>query len=161
MNVRLEVNRKSLLIEVGSDERLIDSLRDKLGLCGTKEGCGIGECGACSVLVDQKLVSACLVLTWQVDGCAITTIEGLARAGPAQRITTSVYSGRGGAVRLLHTWNDHGRSGYPQSLPKTDDPTDPGWYRRQSLPLYRLRQNRKGDSQNRPKKGTAKNSLGV
>ena len=60
---------------------LIELLRDDLALTGTKEGCGIGVCGACSVLVDGVLLSACLVPAVHVDGTAVTTIEGLAGSG--------------------------------------------------------------------------------
>ena len=63
-----------------ADRRLIDVLRDDLGLTGTKEGCSVGVCGACSVLVDGELVSACLVPAVFVEGKAVTTVEGLASA---------------------------------------------------------------------------------
>jgi aerobic-type carbon monoxide dehydrogenase small subunit (CoxS/CutS family) len=79
--VRLVINGAQTVLEVDPDERLVDSLREKAGLTGTKLGCGIGECGACSVLLDDELVSACLVLTVQADGCRVTTIEGLERDG--------------------------------------------------------------------------------
>jgi carbon-monoxide dehydrogenase small subunit len=58
--------------------RLLDVLREDLGLTGTKEGCGEGECGACSVLVDGAIVDACLVPVCQVDGAVVRTVEGLA-----------------------------------------------------------------------------------
>ena len=61
-----------------ADRRLIDVLRDDLGFTGTKEGCSIGVCGACSVLVDGELLSACLLPAVFVDGRAVTTVEGLA-----------------------------------------------------------------------------------
>ncbi len=57
--------------------RLIDFLREARGLTGTKEGCGKGECGACSVLLDGRLVNSCLVLLGQCDGAEVTTIEGV------------------------------------------------------------------------------------
>ncbi|MBE7162039.1 MAG: (2Fe-2S)-binding protein, partial [Williamsia herbipolensis] len=62
-------------------ERLLDTLRDRLGLTGTKEGCGVGECGACAVLVDGAPVCSCLVLTGQVADREIVTVEGLAARG--------------------------------------------------------------------------------
>jgi carbon-monoxide dehydrogenase small subunit len=65
-------------VEVHADRRLIDVLRDDLGFTGTKEGCSIGVCGACSVLVDGDLLSACLLPAVFVDGHAVTTVEGLA-----------------------------------------------------------------------------------
>lgn len=58
--------------------RLIDLLRDKFELIGTKEGCGVGECGACTVLINGSAVNSCLVLAGQIDGSEILTIEGLA-----------------------------------------------------------------------------------
>jgi carbon-monoxide dehydrogenase small subunit len=60
---------------------LLDALRDDLGLTGPKEGCGTGDCGACSVHLDGKLVASCLVLAMQARGRSVTTIEGLARGG--------------------------------------------------------------------------------
>jgi carbon-monoxide dehydrogenase small subunit len=65
---------------VRADRRLIDVLRDDLGATGTKEGCSIGVCGACSVLVGGELLSACLLPAVFVDGRDVTTVEGLARA---------------------------------------------------------------------------------
>jgi carbon-monoxide dehydrogenase small subunit len=81
VSVRLKINGAEALFEVETTERLVDTLREKAGLTGTKVGCGIGECGACSVLLDGKVVSACLVLTAQADGAEVTTVEGLARSG--------------------------------------------------------------------------------
>lgn len=77
MIVRLTVNGTARELEVGPETRLIDVLRDRLGLTGTKEGCSVGVCGACSVLVDGELLSACLVPAVTVAGRAVTTIEGI------------------------------------------------------------------------------------
>lgn len=62
--------------------RLLDFLRDERGLTGAKEGCGMGECGSCTVLVDGRSVCSCLVLVGQVEGSAIETVEGLADTAP-------------------------------------------------------------------------------
>jgi carbon-monoxide dehydrogenase small subunit len=70
--------KKTLLDEVPGQETLLSVLRDRLGLLGTKEGCGIGECGACTVLLDGEAVNACLTAAWKVAGREVTTIEGLA-----------------------------------------------------------------------------------
>ena len=79
-SVRLQINGAEGVFEVNPTERLVDTLREKAGMTGTKIGCGIGECGACSVLLDGKVVSACLVLTAQVDGARVDTVEGLSKA---------------------------------------------------------------------------------
>lgn len=68
-------------LDVEPTARLIDVLRHDLGLTGTKEGCGEGECGACTVLVDDLAVNSCLMLATQVRGRSVLTVEGLARSG--------------------------------------------------------------------------------
>ncbi|HYL37071.1 MAG TPA: (2Fe-2S)-binding protein [Bryobacteraceae bacterium] len=75
------VNGATQRVDAYSMERLLDVLREKVGLTGTKEGCGEGECGACSVLVDGQLVNSCLIPVLQVAGGDVITIEGLARNG--------------------------------------------------------------------------------
>lgn len=89
------VNGLPRRLEVEPTCLLIDVLRDDLGLTGTKEGCGIGVCGACTVLVDGHTLSACLTLAITLQGATILTIEGLAREGqlhPLQR----AFIARGG-----------------------------------------------------------------
>jgi len=76
--LRFELNGTPREMSVPTHLRLIDLLRDELGLTGTKEGCSVGVCGACSVLVDGQLLSACLLPAAFVDGTSVTTIEGLA-----------------------------------------------------------------------------------
>ena len=65
----------------GGARRLLDVLREDLGATGTKEGCGEGECGACSVIIDGEVVDSCLVAVGQVEGCSVLTVEGLANGG--------------------------------------------------------------------------------
>jgi carbon-monoxide dehydrogenase small subunit len=78
---RFLVNGDPIELAVPGMRRLLDVLREDLGLSGTKEGCGEGECGACSVLVDGVVVDSCLVPICQVDGHAVRTVEGLAIRG--------------------------------------------------------------------------------
>jgi carbon-monoxide dehydrogenase small subunit len=76
--IDLTVNGTACRLDVAADRFLVDVLREDLGLTGTKEGCSIGVCGLCSVLVDGRLMSACLLYATSVDGASITTVEGLA-----------------------------------------------------------------------------------
>jgi carbon-monoxide dehydrogenase small subunit len=79
--IRMRVNGKDYTVDVPSQRLLIDCLRYDLGLTGTKEGCSVGVCGACTVVMDGVLVSSCLTLTVLADGKEITTVEGLAQDG--------------------------------------------------------------------------------
>ena len=81
MLVSLTVNGDSHELAVYPHERLLDLLRDHLDLTGTKEGCGEGECGACTVIMDGAPVNACLILAPQAEGANILTVEGLAKDG--------------------------------------------------------------------------------
>ena len=76
--IALKVNGQSHRLEVFPMARLLDVLREQLQLTGTKEGCGEGECGACTVIIDGQIVNSCLVPVAQVNGSEITTIEGVA-----------------------------------------------------------------------------------
>ncbi|NLI15238.1 MAG: (2Fe-2S)-binding protein [candidate division Zixibacteria bacterium] len=77
MIIKFKLNGKNVAIEAPGGERLIDLLRERLNLVGTKEGCGKGECGACTVLLDNKPVCSCLILAAQVNGRNVMTIEGV------------------------------------------------------------------------------------
>jgi carbon-monoxide dehydrogenase small subunit len=77
MKISVKVNGRKRKLKVAPMKRLLDTLREDLALTGTKEGCGEGECGACTVLIDGKAVNSCLVPTCQVDGARVITVEGL------------------------------------------------------------------------------------
>jgi aerobic carbon-monoxide dehydrogenase small subunit len=86
MKLVLKVNGEKRKLDVPPMKRLLDTLREDLGLTGTKEGCGEGECGACSVLVDGQVVNSCLVPTAQCADTRITTVEGLQRGDKLSRL---------------------------------------------------------------------------
>jgi len=81
VHIRFELNGRKVDLEVRPDRRVVDLLREDLGLTGTKEGCGAGECGACTVLIDGEARLSCLMLAAQLDGRRVTTIEGLCQDG--------------------------------------------------------------------------------
>jgi aerobic-type carbon monoxide dehydrogenase small subunit (CoxS/CutS family) len=87
VRVRVRVNETLHELDLPASSTLADLLRDRLGLTGTKVGCNVGECGACTVLLDSAPVLACLVLAPEVDGCEVTTVEaaGDARISRLQR----------------------------------------------------------------------------
>src|SRR5262249_19127500 len=81
VRIKLDINGKEKSVDAPPMKRALDTLREELGLTGSKEGCGEGECGACTVLVDGAAVNSCLVPTCQLDGCEVLTVEGLAKHG--------------------------------------------------------------------------------
>ena len=86
MELQLIVNGKKINVDIDPTKRLLDFLRDDLGLTGVKEGCSEGECGACTVILNNKAVASCSILAGQVNGDEIITIEGLAQNGELDRI---------------------------------------------------------------------------
>ena len=77
VHIKTNINGDNMEFLCEPEETLLDILRDKLQLTGTKEGCGTGDCGACSITLDGKLVCSCLVLGAEADNSKITTIEGM------------------------------------------------------------------------------------
>jgi carbon-monoxide dehydrogenase small subunit len=76
-----KINGEDVQVEISPNLRLVDLLRDVLGLTGTKEGCGEGECGACTVIMDGEIVNSCLLMALQAKGKEIITIEGVSKEG--------------------------------------------------------------------------------
>ena len=87
-------------------EALLDFLREDMGLTGVKEGCGEGECGACTVLLDNQAVTSCTVYAGQIMNREILTIEGLEKTG-SFILFRSIYRKWSYTVRLLHSGHDH------------------------------------------------------
>jgi carbon-monoxide dehydrogenase small subunit len=94
--VEFRVNGVARTVDVYPMERLLDVLRERLNLTGTKEGCGEGECGACSVLVDGELVNSCLMPVLQAAASEILTVEGLAKNGRLHPLQEA-FANAGGA----------------------------------------------------------------
>lgn len=86
MRLDFTLNGKNKILEVEPDKRLLDLLRLDLHMTGTKEGCGEGECGACTVIIDGESVHSCLVLACQLEGKSVITIEGLEEKGELSAI---------------------------------------------------------------------------
>ena len=77
MNIRFTLNGNTVSLDIAADYRVVDLLREELRQTGTKEGCGAGECGACSILVDGEHRLSCLMIAAQLEGRDVVTIEGL------------------------------------------------------------------------------------
>jgi carbon-monoxide dehydrogenase small subunit len=92
----LVVNGEPISIDVSPDARLIDVLRERLGLLGTKEGCSNGECGACTVLLDGRAIVSCLTPALEAEGREVLTIEGLVGPGGALSDVQQAFVERGG-----------------------------------------------------------------
>jgi len=91
-NLNLTVNNKAVLVAIEPHLTLLEFLRDRLRLTGTKEGCSTGHCGACSVLVDGEPISSCLMLAAEADGRNILTVEGLVKNGELHPIQAAFVS---------------------------------------------------------------------
>jgi carbon-monoxide dehydrogenase small subunit len=123
--LHLRVNGDPYAVAVPPHLRLVDLLREKLGLTGTKIGCGTGDCGACTVLLDGRTVNSCLTLALEAEGCEVTTIEGVApgdgRLHPLQEAfiehgaTQCGFCTPGMVVSALHLLEQQGEGGLTEA----------------------------------------------
>lgn len=90
LSIDFILNDKPVSVVIPENMRLLDMLRDTLGMTGTKEGCGVGECGACTVILDGQTVDSCLVMAASVAGKRVETIEGLAKDGELHPLQESI-----------------------------------------------------------------------
>ncbi len=91
-NIQMKINGEWYDLAVTLQDRLIDTLRDQLGFTGTKEGCGEGECGSCTINLNGKAVLSCLMLSVQADGAEIQTIEGLQKGADLHPLQSAFLS---------------------------------------------------------------------
>lgn len=93
--IKLHVNGRNIEIEVDARESLLETLRGRLGLTSVKQGCGVGECGACNVLIDGRPVDSCLTLAVWADGKCVRTVEGEIKPGPELSRVQKAYMDAG------------------------------------------------------------------
>jgi carbon-monoxide dehydrogenase small subunit len=121
MTYRLHVNGEQVEVEAPGMRRLLDVLREDLGLTGTKEGCGEGECGACSVLVDGDVVDSCMVPLCQVAEASVETVEGLAEAGSLGLLQQAFLETGGAQCGICTPGMLIAGEAYLASLPRGED----------------------------------------
>ncbi|MDT8377396.1 MAG: (2Fe-2S)-binding protein [Desulfotignum sp.] len=93
VTVKFTLNGKETVKDISPEQSALQVIRDELGMKGTKEGCGIGECGACTIEVNNQAVNACLMFGVQLDGCRVMTVEGLAEEGRLHPIQEKFLAG--------------------------------------------------------------------
>ena len=149
MSYQVTVNGVEFEVDAPGMRRLLDVLREELGLTGTKEGCGEGECGACTVLLDGEVVDACLVPICQADGRDVRTVEGLADTSHGAPLLSPLQdrlpAGRRRTVRHLHAGHARRGAGLPGLRRRADGAGHPRGDRRQPVPLHGLHEDRRGD----------------
>ena len=104
--IHFTVNGKKVELAVDERESLLDTLRNRLDLTSVKKGCEVGECGACTVLVDGEAIDSCIYLAMWADGKSVLTVEGLKGEN-----SESLYRGSGSTVRFLHAGDYYVRRG--------------------------------------------------
>ena len=136
--ITLAINGRPCTVDADPETSLLTVLRENLDLIGTKYGCGEGQCGACTVLIDGRMQRSCVTRAGTVARNQITTIEGLAHGEQLHPVQAAFLEEGATAMRVLHARNDHvgGRATQSQSSP--DARGDHRFFRRQHLSMRRL-----------------------
>jgi len=111
IGISLKINGRNREIPAAACDTLLDVLRDKLGMTGTKKGCDMGACGACTVLADGRRIKSCLTLAASCDGRSITTIEGIGTLEKLHQLQAAFVRHDALQVRLLHARANYVRPG--------------------------------------------------
>ena len=154
--MKFRLNGRPVDIAAPPMKRLLDVLREECGLTGTKEGCGEGECGACTVLVDGAPVNSCLIPFAQARGARVVTIEGLRTANRAALQEAFVTEG-GAQCGICTPGMILAAAALPRRAALGGDPRRAG---RQPLPLHRLRRHLPGDSESSENRRMIATSVG-
>lgn len=112
--IAVTVNGEKYQLDIEPHRLLLEFLRDDLGLTGTKEACGLGDCGACTVLLDGKAVNSCLILAVDVHQKTVMTIEGLSNNQGLDSLQEEFYKHGSHSMRFLHTGDDFVSKGVAQ-----------------------------------------------
>ena len=136
--VRCTVNGREVEEYVDVRESLLDMLRNRLGLTSVKKGCEVGECGACTVIIDGETIDSCIYLAVWAEGKNIRTLEGLEKNGELTRIQEAFIEERCHTVRFLHSRIYHVCHCFTGAWREIIKRCDSETYGRKSLPLHRL-----------------------
>ena len=142
--IHLTLNGESRAFTVEPQETLLHVLRERAHLTGAKKGCDLGECGACTVIMDGRAVNSCCVFAIEADGSTVETIEGIGTADEPHPLQQAFYRRWRHPVRLLHARNDHGSQGAARPQLPSHARGDPRRHVRQPLPLHGLHEDRGG-----------------
>ena len=137
--IHMNVNGKAVELAIDDRESLLDTLRNHLGLTSVKKGCEVGECGACTVLVDGEAIDSCIYLTMWAEGKHILTVEGLqSPTGELSEIQQAFVDEADGPVWFLYTGHYYVCGGDHRNRTQIYPGRTPKAHLRASLPLYRL-----------------------
>ena len=142
LHVSTTINGEPMEFLCEPGDTMLDALRGPLGLTGSKEGCASGDCGACSILLDDRLVCSCLMLSAEAEGRDIRTIEGMARRRAPASAAAEIPGNGGAAMWHLHLGHAGGVGCLAQEESEAERGRGAVLAGRQSLPVHRLRQDR-------------------